>query len=171
LTVAEWTSLAGVGANPPVIPDLPEVQFGPHGFDQLLQLVPADPTSVWARRLPEEDGFLAVIDFADGSFGQIDFRRRSRTGQSSGWVLEGATGSYRGGRLITLSPDGELIDEPVAALPEPTVSDWKTWCDATPSPTREIESRRMWQTVGLIRAVTWACDRHAPVRWDEIAGS
>ncbi|HUQ69411.1 MAG TPA: Gfo/Idh/MocA family oxidoreductase [Planctomycetaceae bacterium] len=168
LTVAEWTPLAGDALPDTNSHESAEAQFGPHGFDQLLQLMTADPTSIWARRLPDEDGFLAVIDFADGSFAEIDFRRRTRTGQSTGWVLEGNLGSYRQERIVTVSPDGELIDEPVPGRPESAQDELRSWF-ATATDT--AEHRRAWQGVGLIRAVTLACDRGGPVRWDEVVGS
>jgi len=168
LTVAEWTPLSGDALPETSGGESPEAQFGPHGFDQLLQLLTADPTSIWARRLPDEDGFLTVIDFADGSFAQIDFRRRTRTGQSTGWVLEGSLGSYRQERIVTVSPDGELIDEPVPGRPESAQDELRNWFEPT---TDAAERRRVWQAVGLIRAVTLACDRGGPVRWDEVVGS
>jgi predicted dehydrogenase len=171
LAIAEWTPLASPDKPMSAATELPEQQFGPHGFDQLLQLVPANPTKVWARRWPPEDGFLAVIEFANGVTAQIDFRRRSRTGQSTGWMLEGTAGSYRGGRVFTVSSDGELIDEPVPHQLAPSVDEWRVATDPQSAPRREAEQRRAWQTVALIRAVTVACERGTPVYWDELVGS
>lgn len=171
ISVAEWSPLV-VKAGRPAGPDVPpERQFGPHGFDQLLQLTTAEPTSISARHLPHEDGFFATIDFDNGTVAQIDFRRRTRSGQTTGWVLEGDQASYRAGRLITVSADGELADEPIVSPPAAAVSEWRAMCDVTPSPARDAERRRMWQTIALTEAITRACHRRGPIRWDEIVGS
>jgi predicted dehydrogenase len=171
LTIAEWSPWAGPNVPPGEVVPPPEEQFGPQGFDQLLTLAPVEPTSIWARRLSDEDGFLAVIDFADGAFAQIDFRRRTRTGDCSGWVLEGTQGSYRKGRIITVTPDGELVDEPVPAAVPVHDRDVLSWFDGARIGLAEPVSRRIWQAVALVRAVTWACWREGPVRWDEVVGS
>lgn len=170
LTIAEWSRWAGT-SPPPMEPHIPpEAQFGPQGFDQLLTLVVAEPTAIWARRLSDEDGFLAVIDFADGAFAQIDFRRQTRTGYCSGWVLEGTQGSYRNGKIITVTPDGELVDEPVAP-PTSSGESSHAWFDGARSGLFEPAARRVWQAVALVRAVAWSGEREEPVRWDEVVGS
>ncbi|HUQ69894.1 MAG TPA: hypothetical protein VM165_10245, partial [Planctomycetaceae bacterium] len=67
-----------------------------------------------------------------------------------------------------VSPDGELIDEPVPHQLESAQDDLRSWFEPTAD---AAERRRVWQAVGLIRAVTLACDRGGPVRWDEVVGS
>ena len=92
-------------------------EFGYHWLDQLLVLVPSAPARVFGKRLlgsgPEtDDGFLALIDFANGCTAQIEVNTNSRLGHRTGWMLEGELGSYRQNRLFTETTDGEIVDEP-----------------------------------------------------------
>lgn len=165
---AEWTSFVGdQGAAACPLVD-PVEQFGPHGFDQLLGFVDADPHWVWARRCSGEDGFLAVIGFANGVTAQIEIRRRARATCHTGWVLEGEDASYQQGRLISVSGEGELLDEAVVC--PPLADDPFLICLAQSSPSSEREQHRAWLAVGLMLAVQRACLKNTTVRWDEVVG-
>jgi hypothetical protein len=49
----------------------------------------------------------------NGCTAQIEIRTRTRLSHRTGWMLEGVAGSYRGERLFTTTPDGEIVDEPL----------------------------------------------------------
>lgn len=99
-----------------------------YGFDklaQLLQLADSTPQRVFATRYcdpgeKQEHGFLAVIEFAGGCTALIEFETKTRFSLRTGWMLEGSCGSYRDGRLYTVTADGEIVDEPLLhpATPE-----------------------------------------------------
>lgn len=168
LVSAEWTTFLG-DQGTAVCPLVdPVAQFGPHGFDQLIGMIDADPHWIWARRCSGEDGFLAVIGFTNEVTVQIEVRRRARATCHTGWVIEGEGASYQQGRLITVASDGELIDEPVA-VPTPIddplmMSLWGEGSDRT------VDERRAWLTVALIQGVRKSCGRNAAIRWDEVVG-
>ena len=88
-------------------------EIGFHWFDQMLVLIESTPRLVFARRLHDADsanesGFLAVVEFTDDCTAQIEIRTQTRLSHRTGWMLEGLTGSYRGERLFTTTPDGEI---------------------------------------------------------------
>ena len=111
--------------------------LGFHCLDQLLVLVDSTPRRVFAGRLHDtgqtsEHGFLATIEFTSGCTAQIEIQTRTRLSHRTGWMLEGLAGSYRGERLFTTTPDGEIVDEaltspevPDNALIEELVSAWR----------------------------------------------
>jgi predicted dehydrogenase len=91
-------------------------EFGYRWIDQLLVIVDSTPESVYAKRLSdggpsEEYGFLAVIGFTNGCTAQMEIDTRSRLGFRTGWMIEGASGSFRNDRLYTETDDGEIVDE------------------------------------------------------------
>lgn len=102
-------------------------EFGYAWFDQLLAMCPSQPLRVYGRCFNGTDagdrqGFLSVIEFADGCNAQVEVITNSRLGHRTGWMLEGTSGSYRNDRLYTETPDGEIVDEP-APKPEPSSAD------------------------------------------------
>lgn len=98
-------------------------EFGYRWLDQLLLLVNSPPHQVFAKRFTAAEdgtdhGLWATIEFDDGCLAQIDFQVRSRLAHRTGWMLEGSSGSYRNHQLLTVTADGEVIDEP---LPRPLI--------------------------------------------------
>ena len=93
-------------------------EFGFGLLDQLLTLVSSRPESVFAKfqfhgQQVHERGLLAIIEFENGCTAQLNLESDSRLGYRTGWMLEGTQGSYRGERLYTETPDGEIADEPI----------------------------------------------------------
>lgn len=168
LVSAEWTAFAGDEGAPACPLTDPVEQFGPHGFDQLVGMVPSDPHWVWARRCSGEDGFLAVVCFTCGTTAQIEIRRRARATCQTGWVLEGENASFQQGRLISVANDGELIDELVT--PPPLSDDPLHLSLAGDDVNPQEQQRRAWLTVGLTLAVQRASQRNTSIRWDEVVG-
>lgn len=89
-----------------------------HWVDQLLVLVDSTPRHVFSRGFgasesSNEDGFLAVIEFANGCTTQIEVQTQSRLSHRTGWMLEGSKGSFWNNRLFTTMSDGEIVDEPL----------------------------------------------------------
>ncbi len=89
-------------------------------LDQMLQMIGAsvlrgDGRCVW-RHFPSasdrSEGFFVSFDFADGVSAIIEIHTRSLLGFRTGWMIEGANGAYRNGRLYTQTVDGEIVDEP-----------------------------------------------------------
>ncbi len=102
-------------------------EFGYHHLDQLRILNPSPPQRVFGKRSGRSnsasaDGFLAIVEFANGCTARIEINLASRLGSRTGWVLEGATGSFRGDRLFTETADGEIVDEPIEKPPFPAES-------------------------------------------------
>lgn len=94
-------------------------ELGCHWLDQLLVFVQDDPIRVHFRTFhesaqPIDDGFLAMIEFHSGTSAVIEVQTASVLSLRTGWLLEGISGAYRGGRLYTRTADGEIIDEPVS---------------------------------------------------------
>lgn len=97
-------------------------EFGYAWFDQLLTFCRPAPVQVYGKCQDVADsttdqGFLSVIEFADGCTAQVEVITNSRLGHRTGWILEGRSGSYRNDRLFTETKDGEIVDEP-APKPE-----------------------------------------------------
>ena len=93
-------------------------EFGFGLLDQMLTLVNSRPESVFATfpfhgQQVHERGFTALIRFENGCLSQLSLESDSRLGYRTGWMLEGIQGSYRGERLYTETPDGEIVDEPI----------------------------------------------------------
>jgi predicted dehydrogenase len=100
-------------------------ELGWHLLDQLLVFATSEPRTVRLQKSPEsadgnESGFLATIDFADGVSAVVELQTTSLLSLRTGWLLEGDIGAYRSGRRFSLSPDGEIIDEPVIREPAST---------------------------------------------------
>lgn len=91
-------------------------EIGFQWLDQLLCLVESSTKQVCARRILLADqtnaiGLRATIEFTNGCDAQIEVLTRTRLSHRTGWMLEGSLGSYRGERLFTTTPDGEIVDE------------------------------------------------------------
>lgn len=168
LVTAEWTSFLGDdGASACPLID-PVAQFGPHGLDQLLGMISAEPHWIWARRCSGEDGFLAVIGFSNQVTAQIEVRRRARATMHTGWVLEGELASFQQGRLISVARDGELIDEPVNL--SPLAEDPLVLSMSPETSHAEQDEKRAWLTVALMLGICKSSARNTAVRWDEVVG-
>jgi predicted dehydrogenase len=100
-------------------------EFGIHYFDQLLQLTDRSVESVYARLTPanavlSDDAFLAIIAFSGGLAAHVEVSRTAPAPLSTGWMIAGARGSYAGFTQYSPSPDGEVADLPLAAVPVQT---------------------------------------------------
>jgi predicted dehydrogenase len=97
-------------------------EFGIHYFDQLLQLADGAVESVYARLAPaksvlsQEDTFLAIISFSGGLVAHVEVSRTAPAPLSTGWMITGVLGSYAGFTHYSPTPDGEVVDLPLAAL-------------------------------------------------------
>ncbi len=84
-------------------------------FDQLLQIVADEPSSVYARSLDpwtaegELNGFLAIVQFSSGANGQIEVHVKSPTPYHSGWLISGSKGGYRDGKRYALTDETEIF--------------------------------------------------------------
>jgi scyllo-inositol 2-dehydrogenase (NADP+) len=111
-----WRDLLGTGGG--VL-----WEFGTHCFDQLLQLTGRLPQTVYARlSIPSreetaaDDGFLAVLSFADGLVAHIEVNRAAAAPLATGWTIAGEAGSYFGFVQYSPNPDGEVVDVPIPVV-------------------------------------------------------
>lgn len=101
--------------------------FGSRHFDQLLQLVGAEPVSVFARWLGDrgrshpDESFLAVVTFANGVIGEVEVHHGSFAPLRTGWVVNGTDGGYSNFTHFSVTPEGELVD--INDPPLPTAPD------------------------------------------------
>lgn len=114
-------------------------------FDQLWQLTDAAPLSVQAWSQPTTAGFQARLVYPANLTAWLDVQRASQAGLRTGWVLEGTTGAYRAGRLMTLADDGELREEDV---PIPNSA-----CDDVMADLRRLASMENESRASLRRSV------------------
>lgn len=97
-------------------------EFGVHAFDQLVQLVGERPLRVNAelysglRAGDPEDGFLALVHFPSGLRAQLEVHRASPASVQTGWIVVGSEGSFSDGTLLSVSSDGEVIDQPLPGM-------------------------------------------------------
>lgn len=144
---AEWAPWAGMDEPDPA--DAAGETFArlvPPVLDQLSEFVELNPIDVWVRRLPISDGFVLELTLGHQTVVQIDLRRRALAALHTGWILEGHQGGYRGGRLFTLTPEGELIDEPVRTEPLPTdpwLAQWLRHCRSSLPPAEALRGRQL----------------------------
>ncbi len=134
-------------------------EFGFHWLDQLLLLAESTPVRVFAKRFTtagenREHGFLATIEFASGCTAQIELQTQSRLAHRTGWMLEGTIGSYRADRLYTVTPAGEIVDEPQARpvsvadpLIEELVSAWQGEFSKLPTLTDAAEVMKLVELI------------------------
>ncbi|MBI5757788.1 MAG: Gfo/Idh/MocA family oxidoreductase [Planctomycetales bacterium] len=101
--------------------------FGTHYFDQLLQLVGAEPVTVFARWLGDrrrkdgDDSFLAIVTFANGAVGEIEVHHSSFAPLRTGWIVNGTDGAYSNFTHYSATPEGEIVD--IGEPPRPTAWD------------------------------------------------
>jgi predicted dehydrogenase len=97
-------------------------ELGVHYFDQLLHLAREFPTSISVETYAEpgsdrvDEGFLALVRFSSGLRAHIEVNRASPVPLQTGWVVVGDGGSYAAGTQFTVTADGEVVDEPLAAV-------------------------------------------------------
>jgi predicted dehydrogenase len=95
--------------------------------DQLLQLIPERPRSVFARIAdhspdePESTAFTLTIAFEPGIEALIDVNLKSAATLSTGWILAGARGGASGGRIYLQEATGEISDHPVSPSDLPQI--------------------------------------------------
>jgi scyllo-inositol 2-dehydrogenase (NADP+) len=147
-------------------------ESGAHALDQLLQLVGEPPASVSAELItgPEareaDDGFLVQASFPSGVRAHVEFNRAWPVTLQTGWVVVGSAGSYADGLLLTVTPDGEVVDQPLSPvkreLDELYAAVVRHIRDGEPNPAPAEQAR---QTVALIEAARRAaqCGRPVPV--------
>lgn len=97
--------------------------FGSHYFDQLLQLVRAEPATVFARWLADKrqpsaaDSFLAVVTFANGAVGEIEVHHGSFAPLRTGWLVNGTEGAYSNFTHFSATSEDEVVDINEPPLP------------------------------------------------------
>lgn len=141
---------------------------GPPLFDQLGGLVTAGPRTVRATAYPAEDGFAVEVAFTDGCQARLEIRRMARAALRTGWMIEGTTGAYHHGKLITTTADGELVDESV--ITETLATDSVQELDRTTVLTRmtAAEQQRCLLAVGLYEATARSLSTGQPVDWNSL---
>lgn len=97
-------------------------ELGCHWLDQLLVFAAGACKSAMLRKFyhaggATEAGFLATLEFEDGTSAVLEVQTASLLSLRTGWLLEGSHGAYRAGRRYSKAADGEIIDEPVT-VPE-----------------------------------------------------
>jgi predicted dehydrogenase len=97
-------------------------ELGCHWLDQLLVFAAGACKSTMLRKFyhaggATEAGFLATLEFEDGTSAALEVQTASLLSLRTGWLLEGSHGAYRAGRRYSKAADGEIIDEPVT-VPE-----------------------------------------------------
>ncbi len=96
-------------------------------FDQLLQLVPQLPESVYAQiavsQCPAavDQAFVAQVRFPGGTFAHIEVDRTALAPLETGWMIQGETGAYAQFTEFMATSEGEIVDVPLDRLP--TASD------------------------------------------------
>jgi predicted dehydrogenase len=93
-------------------------EFGIHYFDQLLQLAGRPAESVFARTWgapggESDDGFLAIVNFGGDLVAQVEVNRTAAASLSTGWMIDGSSGSYAGSMKYLPTAQGEIVDLPV----------------------------------------------------------
>jgi scyllo-inositol 2-dehydrogenase (NADP+) len=137
------------------------IEFGVDYLDQLLTLVAAPVTSVFAQfpktAVPSDtathaltpfggDAFVINATFANGVCGRVDVNQSSPVPLDTGWALIGTDGGYREFQQYRLNADGEVYDAPE----DDTSTDWDRFYEALvcrfrtggPEPTSVRETRR-----------------------------
>ena len=96
-------------------------EFGPHCFDQLLQLAGEPPASVYATCAGARtaacgaDAFLALVNFPSGLAGHLEFSRTALAPLDTGWMVSGEHGGYANFTRYSATSEGEVVDEPLTA--------------------------------------------------------
>jgi predicted dehydrogenase len=98
-------------------------EFGVHCFDQLLELTRAPPLAVYARLFPShiepaDDGFLSIVTFPGNLTAHVEVHRAAPVPFSTGWMIAGDRGSYAGCTQYSATPEGEVVDIPLAPPPD-----------------------------------------------------
>ncbi|HET6423959.1 MAG TPA: Gfo/Idh/MocA family oxidoreductase [Planctomycetaceae bacterium] len=137
-------------------------------FDQLAGLVTAEPRTVRAVAYPAEDGFAIEVTFTDGCQARLEIRRMARVALRTGWMIEGTTGSYHHGKLITTTADGELVDESITteAFAIDPVQELET--AGTLTSMSAEEQRRGLFSAGLYEAAARSLLTGQPVEWNSL---
>lgn len=89
-------------------------------------------------------------------------------GLRTGWIMEGAAGSYHQRRIITTTADGELVDESVTA-DNPSIDPLQE-LEAMDmlAPMSAAERSRSIVTAGLLESVRRSITTNASVAWDAL---
>lgn len=149
------------------------IEIAGHVFDQLFELLPADPLSVEARVFsPGRDGergkhgFLALIEFPGGVTAHVEIDPCAIVPLQTGWVIAGSSGAYHGGRRFSLTAAGEVVDQSVESVPaggdDPysgLVQQLRAGVSALNPPLAS------WRVVRMIEAVRESAECGAPVGW------
>ena len=83
-------------------------------FEQMLLLTGKSPVGVQAWADDATAGFHARIEMPDRLTVWLDMQWACANGLRTGWVIDGAAGAYRQGRLYSLADDRELLEETMA---------------------------------------------------------
>jgi predicted dehydrogenase len=148
-------------------------RVGPLLFDRLALLINERPLLVEAWPSPATAGFQARLEYPSQASAWIDVQRASLAGRQSGWIVEGAQGAYRAGRLMTLAGDGELLEEDVRSSSDQDDVENDVLCDlrrlAGTGPERRASLRRAVETVKLLAAIQRSAEGRQPVRLEDLA--
>ena len=106
------------------------LDWGPHLFDQMLQLVPAPLENVFgdlrARRWSKEveDQFLAVLRFRGGVVAVVEFAQAPLGELDVSWAISGSDAAFRyeNNRGVFYSRNGD--DQETLRRVEPAARDW-----------------------------------------------
>ncbi len=93
-----------------------------HHLGQLLNLVVARPTSVFAYVAPHDaarpqPAFSILVQFEAGQSGLIERNLHAEISVHTGWLIDGTGGAYHNGRRYTLAESGEIRDKDVNPAP------------------------------------------------------
>lgn len=101
------------------------LSFSSHRIDQLLELMPGRPESVFARlstagrELSEtvvRGPLTLIVAFDDGATALVEINLGSLTPLQTGWVLAGTEGDYERFRRYEVTDEGEVFGVPVDTI-------------------------------------------------------
>ncbi len=111
--------------DPEDLPGTTVIRLMAHALDQLLHLIPQHPHRAFATAQvnpfknpsaapPQPAAALALsIEFANGTWAELDLRLDSPVPFHSGWVLTGNRGGFADAQRYSLTDEREVLDSPV----------------------------------------------------------
>ena len=143
------------------------LRFGCHSFDQLVRLVPAPVTRIFARvagnPASASSEFTTLFEFAGGATAQVDVSLGSFAPLQTGWILDGERGGYREGVWFRATPDGEVVDVAVERHPSDLDAPYTEAIRELRSPPPVTVSAR--EAIRVLRLIDAARDSAATGEW------